>query len=219
MAAQGAIVAFRQATGANDIETVAQMLDEDRRLLSSMCEGETPLSRAIRREHVGMVRLLLERGADANTVDADGILALHIAAMRGYEDVVSLLLASGADASRVSRPGWTALMQASYSGHVGVVRLLLRSMGERGLDVRSNRGWTALWLACCRGHADVVRVLLLAGADHTIPSTYGETPRQIAQRNNHHQCVALIEVRGPRSLLLILSGTTQCIVGPLIYPV
>jgi ankyrin repeat protein len=196
-----------------DVETVARMLDEDPRLLSS---EHTLLTRAASMGHAGMVRLLLERGADANTVDAHGTPALHIAAGRRHEEVVSLLLTNGAEANRVDRWGWTALLRASYSGLMAVVRLLLRDMGGRGLDARQNSGLTALWLACLQGHADVVRALLLAGADHTIASTHGETPRQIAQMKNHHQCVSIIEVRGHQSLmhLLILSRTAQCSIGP-----
>jgi ankyrin repeat protein len=187
MAAQAAIVAFHQAMGAHDIETVARMLDEDPRLLSSVWAGESPLTRAIRGEHVSMVRLLLEKGADVNTPDAQGTPALHIAAGRRHEDVVSLLLTSGADVSRANRSGYTPLMNASTWGHVGVVRLLLRYMGGRELDVRCDGGWTALYYACFHGRADVLRVLLLAGADHTIANIYGETARQIAQWNNHPQ--------------------------------
>jgi ankyrin repeat protein len=219
MAAQAAIMAFHAATRENDIETVAQMLDEDPRLLSSVWVGETPLTRAVRGGHVGMVRLLLERGAGVNTPDAEGTTALPYAARWGYEEVVSLLLANGADASMAERWGWTALMRASTRGDVGVVRLLLRSISGGRLDVMTDWGWTALYTACFNGHADVVRALLLAGADHTIASTHGETPRQAAQRNNHPPCVALIEVRGPRSLmpLLILSRTTQRTFGRVIY--
>jgi ankyrin repeat protein len=180
------------------------MLEEDPRLLSSELDSQTLLLRAASRSRVGVVRLLLEKGAEVNTAHAGGITALHHAASRGHEDVVSFLLTSGADATRVSRSGWTALMQASYSGHVGVVRLLLRSMGRGGVDVTDDRGWTALWLACFSGHADVVRALLLAGATHTIPSIDGRTPRQTAHMSNHPPCVALIEVRGPRSLMPLL---------------
>jgi ankyrin repeat protein len=211
MAAQAAIVAIHIATGANDIETVATMLDEDPRLLSSVWDGDTPLTRAVWRRHLRVVTLLLEKGADANTVDAHGTPALYIAAMRGYEELVSLLLTSGADASIIDGSGWTALIHASRWGHVAVVRVLLRSMGSRQLDVTDRSGCTALWIACCYGYADVVRALLRAGADHTIASTKGRTPLQTAQGTYHHECVALIEVSGSPSLMpVLILNTCTC---------
>jgi ankyrin repeat-rich membrane spanning protein len=219
MAAPEAVVAIHRAAGQGDVEGVARMLDEDPQLLSFEQDRYTLLTRATSRGHVGVVRLLLERGTGVNAPTANGSLALHGAAYRGHEEVVSLLLTNGADASRVDRSGFTALMWASHSGHAAVVRLLLRYMGGCGLDVMSGNRWTALWFACCRGDADVARGLLLAGADHTIAPSNELTPRQIAQMRHHHECVSLIEVRGPRSLmpLLILSWIAHGIVAPCIY--
>jgi ankyrin repeat protein len=195
MAALEAVEAIHMAAEEGDVEGVARMLNEDPRLLSSELAFQTLLTRVTLRGRVGMVQLLLERGADFDTPDAIGATALHHAASRGHEDVVSLLLISGADASRANSAGWTALINASARGHAAVVRLLLRYMGGRGLDVMSGNECTALWLACMYGHVDVVRALLRAGPDHTIASTHGGTPRQIAQERNHHECVTLIEVR------------------------
>jgi ankyrin repeat protein len=201
MAAPGAVAAIHRAAEDGDVEGVARLLDEDPRLLSSERDFQTLLTKAASRLRVGVVRLLLEKGVEVSTPDAIGNTALHHAASRGYEEMASLLLASGADTSRADGAAWTALMYASANGHRAVVRLLLRFMGGGGLDVMTDEDCTALWLACCDGHDDVVQALLLAGADHTIPATNGETPRQVAQSNHHHRCAAVIEVRGPRSLM------------------
>lgn len=50
------------------------------------------------RGHEGVVRLLLDKGADHSAI-IDGWTALHIAGRERYEEVVRVLLESGADYS------------------------------------------------------------------------------------------------------------------------
>jgi ankyrin repeat protein len=208
MAAEAAVEAIHEAMREGNAEAVARMLDEDPRLLSSTAYGDTLLTRAAATSHVGMVQLLLERGADVNASTYGGTPALHRAAYYGHEEVVSTLLSSGADVYRRSVGGDTALMKASWSGHVAVVRLLLRSMGGCGLDWRNRQEFTVLYLACYHGHADIVRALLLAGADHTIAAGYGMTPQQIAQNRGHRECTALIQVS---FLSSVMSNSQTCV--------
>jgi ankyrin repeat protein len=196
MAAEAAADTICTATSEGDTETVARMLDEDPRLLTTMWAGDYPLlALAAEDGHPDIVKLLLERGADVNTSTISGFSALHLAADFRHEEVVSLLLSSGADVYRRDVGGWTALMYASHRGLLAVVRLLLRSMGGRGVDGRHIQGFTALYRACSRGHADVVRALLLAGADHATAGNDGMTPQQIAQNWGHPECAALLQVR------------------------
>jgi ankyrin repeat protein len=202
MAAQDPIEAIHTAAINGEAVGVARMLDEDLALLSSEWDGETLLTQAALNRHGGVVRLLLERGADVNTPNDSGDTALHLAAVTGNEEVVSILLGSGADIFRRGGAGWTVLMNACSSGSVAVVRLLLRAMEGHGLDERSRSGYTALWWACLRGRVDIVLALLLAGADHTIPDDDGDTPQQVAQTRGYHRCVELIQVSSLCSCVL-----------------
>jgi ankyrin repeat protein len=120
------------------------------------------------------VRLLLERGADANftAFDQGGYTALHWAAIRGHEEVMSVLITGGADIRRRNEMGWTALAYASAWGRLAIVWLLLGYADGRNLGDMSE----ALYRACSYGHAEIVRVLLLAGADH-MRIAEGQTPR------------------------------------------
>jgi hypothetical protein len=197
MAAEAAIGAIHMAAREGDAVSVARMLDEDPRLLSSVWRDDTLLNTAAWNGHVDLVRLLLERGAEVNQAGEDGATALRFAVFRGLEEMVSILLSSGADISRKGYRGRTALMFASSGGHAAVVRLLLRSMGRGGLDERDEDGITALCYACYEGHADVVQVLLLEGADHTIADNNDRTPLQIAEQRKPHECVAVIQVSPP----------------------
>jgi ankyrin repeat protein len=194
MAAEEAIEAIHTAVSQGDAVSVTRMLDEDPRLHSSVWDGGTLLKTAVLCRRVELMRLLLARGADVNQANDYGNTALHLAAGRGHEEIVLTLLSSGADISRKGYRGKTPLMDASLRGHVAVVRLLLRSMGGGGLDERNEDGITALWYACLYGNADVLRALLLAGADHNIAHSDARTPLQVAEEEEHHECVALVQV-------------------------
>jgi ankyrin repeat protein len=102
-----------------------------------------------------MVRLLLERNADANTGPAEwnGRMVLETASEGGHLKA-RLLLERNADANAgpIKEDGRMALQAASGKAHVEVVRLLI----ERNADINAGpAGWdggTALQVASERGH-------------------------------------------------------------------
>ena len=76
---------------------------------SHLCR--TALGIAVWRGHEGIVTLLLDRGADINSVQMH---ALGVAAYKGYEKIVTLLLNRGADVNTVGGAFGTALGVATY---------------------------------------------------------------------------------------------------------
>ena len=63
-------------------------------------------------------------GADEDAADADGAMALHVAAQHNHVEVVRLLLEAGADKDAENAFGATALSIAAEEGHLDVFRLL-----------------------------------------------------------------------------------------------
>lgn len=61
--------------------------------------GWTPLHVASEKGHHGMVRVLVENGANLEQRDLEGLTALHHASIAGREAAVKLLLDMGADIS------------------------------------------------------------------------------------------------------------------------
>jgi ankyrin repeat protein len=110
---------------------------------------------------VERVKKLLEKGANLNIKNIDGLAPLHMAASEGRPcrccDVVKLLLERGADPNTQNKDGDTPLHWAAHEGHDDVVKLLL----VYGADpaVKDEYGRTPLDLARAEGHRKVVSVI------------------------------------------------------------
>lgn len=100
--------------------------------------GGTALHAAVIREHLGVMRLLLEAGADPNKADFNAITPLHHAASYAPVDVAKMLLAYGASTtSRTKARGQTPLGRALMAGNEAVAALLLGPMTFQ-LNMNSN---------------------------------------------------------------------------------
>ncbi|KAI3387547.1 hypothetical protein SNEBB_006262 [Seison nebaliae] len=138
--------------------------------------------------HAEIVRLLLERGADPNIENLDGMAAVHLAAKGGHLGVIECLKRYG-DLNYVSEKiGLTALHIAAHYGKVSVARELLannpsmpsaNSSAQKFANYQANNeestnysitssslisqpetGLTPLHLACYAGHESMIRLLL-----------------------------------------------------------
>ena len=146
-------------------------------------QGRAPLHVAAAAGKVGLLRLLLDSGADAQLPDATGRTALHLAVTSGTTETVAWLVQRPeVDVQRPDRDGMTALHAAAQAGRAEAVELLLPKSGD--IDTADGDGWTALMLAAQGGHAAIVETLLHAGAD----------PRRTATRPVMHALQAAAEV-------------------------
>lgn len=128
-----------------------------------------------------MIRLLLDKGADANCParGAGGVTPLQGICFSGdypsthsrVMGTLKLLLHQKGDVN--AAPAWdrglTALQAAAFVGNVPVAELLVSHKADPNAPACKYGGGTALALAARRGHADMVRFLLKAGA--AIPGT------------------------------------------------
>jgi ankyrin repeat protein len=193
-----------RAAGEGDEREVKRLLDADPALLERETNGGyRPLTVAAHCGQLGVLRLVIERGANINAEAYGGNTALHLAATRGYEEVVALLLNKGAQANSSDHYDVTPLMLACDEGHLGVLKILLQHIGRQVLNERRDTGWTIMHGAAFGGHEEVVRFLLLAGADPTIMTDRGWTPRILAEEDHYIEevregcarCVAVFQVR------------------------
>ena len=107
---------------------------------------------------MGIVELLLAKGADVNAKAHGGETALQVASSYGRKEIVETLLAGRANVNAKDEYGETALYAASVEGRREVVELLLANGADA--KAKTNGGETALQIASKNGHKDVVHVLL-----------------------------------------------------------
>lgn len=179
------------------------------RVASSKTVGRTPLSWAAEAGKEAVVQLLLDKKANANSVDMHGWTPLLWAASMGHVVVVELLLtapgvkadqeASGChevvNSYELSSPslfdkGRNSLSLAAEGGYSALVVSLL----SKGLSVnsRDQRGRTPLSWAAMNGHKDVVWELLRAGAEAGLADKDGRTPLSYATEGGHETMAELL---------------------------
>ena len=145
---------------------------------------------AAKHGHLEVVRLLIEKGADATAEDKDKKTPLHFAAANGHLEVVRLLIEKGADATAEDEDKKTPMHLAAFNGHVEVVRLLIEKGADATAEDKDKK--IPLHLAAENGHLEVVRLLIEKGADATAEDKDKKTPVHLAAFNGHLDIVRLL---------------------------
>ena len=156
-------------------------------------DGATMLAVASRNGHLGVVKHLLEQGADVNLEGGNCDSPLVSAAEQGHIAVVGELLQHGGDVN-IDSYGMTPLNAASFQGHTRVVEKLL----DHGANMarRDGRGVTPLFNAACVENVDIVELLIDKGADVNQICTHGMTPLHIAAEQGYTRVVETLLEHG-----------------------
>jgi ankyrin repeat protein len=117
--------ALLEAAEKGDLPEVKRLLaggaDKDAR---RKFDGWTPLHLAAWKNHVDVVRCLLEAGADKNAKNDQGDTPIHWAVDLGHVDAVRCLLEAGADPSAKGWGGRTPWVIARTNFDQNMIRLL-----------------------------------------------------------------------------------------------
>jgi ankyrin repeat protein/truncated hemoglobin YjbI len=151
--------ACRPDVSANELHRVTVLLDYGANLDDRGRYGLTALHYAVRGGKLPLIKLLLERGADASALDEDGLTPLlHLAKTRSKADpipVLELLIASGASVDARDETQGTLLMYFARLGKTEPVQWLLAHGADR--TARNKSGKTAAEIG--RAHPGIVRLL------------------------------------------------------------
>src|SRR3989454_4739262 len=180
-------------------------------------KGNSPVLMATYAGKQEIVRLLLDRGARPNFLEAcalgldadvrrqlrddpgtvrqwahDGWTPLHLAAYFGHRETVEALLDAGADVLAVSRNVEGNLAINAAAGPRADRRRpdIIRLLIARGCPVDgrgSESGHPPLHDGAFDGDVALVRLLLASGADRSLRTGDGQTPLEIAGAQGRHE--------------------------------
>ena len=171
--------------------------------------GWTVLHAASRNGHLGVVKLLLRRGADVDVLDKDGRSAAELASGNDQADVAKFISEYKANPNTRNKLRSTTLdtveygaeddtnVDATISLHTDAEEgnfITVKSLLERGMDINSRNASneTPLDRAAVNGRVDVVRLLIEQGADVDSRDKRGWTPLHSASRFGHFEVLRLL---------------------------
>ena len=155
-----------------DIDMVKRLLERQSPAADVHANNDIALRTATRRNHIDIVRLLLDHGADLHVLNDN---PLRVAAANNHIEIATLLLNRGAYVNAVDDYRDSALTLAAASGHADMVTMLM----DRGATVTTER-YNSLLDAVSRGYLDVVGVLVSRGADVNVVNNDGLSALQVA---------------------------------------
>lgn len=161
-----------------------------------MVSCQTSLQKAAANGQAKRVEQIIAKGANVNTVDSEGWLALSRAAANDRVEVIQTLLNHGANPNMANQNslGWTPLHAAAVKGRVDAANTLMNRGAE--VNIVTPDGWTPLMFAAREGFTGVARALIERGAGVNMANQSGFTPLLLAAYNNHESMVQLLIQRG-----------------------
>jgi ankyrin repeat protein len=193
--APGGYNCIHLAAKCNALEIVKILLNRGIEVDLASKKKETPLLFAINNNHINMVKLLVESGADVNYV-SNGSPLLTYACSQGKTQIASYLIERKADPAKKDKHQNTALHLASCEGNYHeLVELLLKNLNN--VNEKNGRGKSALYLACDAPANDkTVDILLAYGAEINAISPKGATALHVAAHRGSLSLVRLLLSKG-----------------------
>ncbi|KAM9795242.1 ankyrin repeat and SOCS box protein 12-like [Neosynchiropus ocellatus] len=169
--------ALNSAVGADDVPLLSELLSQEayRRSINARSGWGipvTPLRTAAALGHLRCLELLLEHGAEVDSLDVKAQTPLFTAVSGKHLDCVAALLKAGADPNGSQHNNCSPVLTAAREGDLDILRELLRSGAE--VDVRPKvPDWASsatacrgpLYISAVYGHLDCFKLLLLHGAN------------------------------------------------------
>ncbi|XP_048104360.1 caskin-1 isoform X4 [Alosa alosa] len=173
---------------------------------------EQELLQAVKTEDLTTAQRILQRPSKAkllgpakrlnvNFQDADGLAAIHYAALNGNMELISLLLENQAAVDIRDQKGMRPLHYAAWQGKTEPMKMLLKAGSS--VNSQSEEGQIPLHLSSQHGHYDGSEMLLQHQSNPCIRDLAGKTPLDLACEFgrvgvvqlllNSNMCAAMLE--------------------------
>ena len=184
-------------TGGKEKIPMMRLLLEHEADVNQVVEAvESPLRYACRVAQLASAQILIEAGADINSVDIVGHSALHTSIcqhMSSGLEIFDYLVGLDADPLLLDRRGCSGLHYAARANNLTILKKIL----ERGPDVDATDdfGWTPLhWAAAStRKSTEVIRALLDAHSRIDLKDKLGRTASDLATIFKNIESIAILD--------------------------
>ncbi|KAB0793720.1 hypothetical protein PPYR_13340 [Photinus pyralis] len=170
---------------------VAAILEKNPNTSLKHKADQTPLDVAVMRQHLNVVKLLLNAGASPDIPNKDhGGSALHVAVWLGADAIVAAILEKAPNTSLRNKADLTPLDTAVLRGHLFAVKLLLNAGASS--DIPNKDGNNALHIAARQGADAIVDAILEKKPNTTLKNKADQTPLDVAVMKGHLNVVKLL---------------------------
>lgn len=185
-----------EAINADDVGRVITLLHQGTDVNEPDLFG-TPLHRAASSGHVAIMVILIDAGADLESIgEPDSAHPLHAAALASEAEAETLLIDRGASVDARDAAGRTPLMIAASFGNVEAAKVLLAN----GADPRAiDDTWmdSPIHYAALSGNVEMAELLLAYGADLNVPNANnGASPVHYAVAHSNPAMIEYLASHG-----------------------
>ena len=135
-------------------------------------------------------QVLLERGAEVNCSNENGVMPLHVACTVGSLQIVEILIENKAAINCLTKNFQTPLHLASANNKYKIVRFLLENGAK--LERRDKESCTPLLVAAQQGREKSLVVLLDSGALTTVLNKEDKSAVYLATEQNNLECLTIL---------------------------
>lgn len=181
----------------NDEENLRAQLDKPEALYFRTSKGNSLLHLSATNNRPSLCRLLIEHDFNPNRINRKGLTPLHIAVEKGFLEVIHAL--TGANVNARTADGKTALHYLAANAPATTRNEIFEFLIQRGADLNAlNSEWhTPLHTAIFTRNTSIAKLLIEHGADISITTPGGKTPKGLAQSLNLQAVVRAFPIDAP----------------------
>eukprot|EP00127_Corallochytrium_limacisporum_P004655 Clim_evm9s172 gene=Clim_evmTU9s172 len=128
----------------NSVDRVKELISSEPSIgeVPDIKNGHTALHRAVHRNKLEIVKVLLDYVENSDVVDNRGFTPLHVAVQKNYVPIARVLLVKYDNVNQQTVKGNTAMHYSCDAGNLPLVQMLLESGAD--LEIKNNLGYSSI---------------------------------------------------------------------------